>query len=474
MKNKKKPLIILFSCLAVLAVFAVCFWFFWLKDYLAAANATPVYVNSVASITGMNTGAVPRYSGIVEPQKVTKVEKDESKTVAQVLVTEGQEVHIGDPLFAYDTEEMQLSLKQAELELEGIANQISTLKNQKSTLEAEKKKASQDEQYSYTVQIQSVELQIKNEEYSSSVKKSEIDKLKASLENAQFLSEADGVIQEINLTPKTDATGQQLPFMSILSSGEFRIKGTVSELNISALYEGQPVVVHSRVNSEQTWPGTVESIDREPTENNNNNMYYYGMDSGEQSSKYTFYVLLDNLDGLMLGQHVYIEPDTGDNTAKTGLWLPASYIAHDDFGSYVWARDEKEKLEKRLVALGEYDSENDMYEIISGVTTLDYLAYPSENLTEGGPTTQDISQIGEDVIPEGGEGGSLDGIGGVTSLPDGLDDLPAEDGVDMPEIDGSLDGGVDIGVDGGGEDQAGVGDYDDPDAMIDPQPADIG
>ena len=29
-------------------------------------------------------------------------------------------------------------------------------------------------------------------------------------------------------------------------------------------------------------------------------------------------------------------------------------------------------------------------------------------------------------------------------------------------------------VQGGGEDQAGVGDYDDPDAMIDPQPADIG
>lgn len=465
MKNKKKPLIIVFSCVAVLAVFAVCFWFFWLKDYLAAANATPAYVNSVASITGMNTGAVPRYSGIVEPQKVTKVEKDESKTVAQVLVVEGQEVHIGDPLFAYDTEEMQLSLKQAELELEGIANQITTLQNQKSTLEAEKKKASQDEQYSYTVEIQSIELQIKNAEYDSSVKKSEIDKLKDSLENSQFLSEADGVIQEINLTPKTDATGQQLPFISILSSGEFRIKGTVSELNINALYEGQPVVVHSRI-SEETWPGTVESIDREPTQGQNNNTYYYGMDSGEQSSKYNFYVLLNNLDGLMLGQHVYIEPDTGDNTAKTGLWLPASYVAHDDFGSFVWARDEQEKLEKRMITLGEYDSENDMYEITSGLSTLDYLAYPSNSLIEGGPTTLDASlQFGEDEIPDSGDG-LIDGGDGLAALPEGFDSLEdsGEDLSDPPVDDSGMDGL---------EENLPAGDtYDDPGAIAEPAPGD--
>lgn len=465
MKNKRKPLIIILSCAAVLAAFAVCFWFFWLKDYLAAANATPVYVNSVASITGMNTGAVPRYSGVVEPQKITKVEKDESKTVAQVLVTEGQEVHIGDPLFAYDTEEMQLSLKQAELELEGIANQITTLQNQKSTLESEKKKASQDEQYSYTVQIQSVELQIKNEEYNSSVKKSEIDKLKDSLENSQFLSEADGVIQEINLTPKTDATGQQLPFMSILSSGEFRIKGTVSELNINALYEGQPVVVHSRV-SEATWPGTVESIDREPAQDNNNNMYY-GMDTGEQSSKYNFYVLLSNLDGLMLGQHVYIEPDTGDSAVKTGLWLPASYVAHDDFGSFVWARDEQEKLEKRMVTLGEYDSENDMYEITSGLSTMDYLAYPSSSLIEGGPTTLDASQQGgEDQITDGGDG-MMGGEDGLAALPEGLEGLDSGS-ASLPDepVDGSTDGA--------GGDLPAEGDYDDPTAMVEPVPEDAG
>ncbi|NBK77135.1 efflux RND transporter periplasmic adaptor subunit [bacterium D16-76] len=445
MKNKKKPLIIVLSSLAVLAVFAVCFWFFWLKDYLAAQNAAPAYVNSVSSITGMNAGAVPRYAGVVEPQKITKVNKDESKTVAQVLVTEGDEVHIGDPLFAYDTDEMQLSLKQAELELEGIANQITTLKNHKTTLEAEKKKASSDEQVSYTVQIQSVELEIKNAEYNSSVKKTEIDKLNHSLQNAQVLSEADGIIKEINMTPKTDATGQPAPFISILSSGEFRIKGTVSELNIGSIYEGQMVVVHSRVDEGQIWAGTVESIDREPSQDQNNSMMYYGgMDSGQQSSKYDFYVLLNNPEGLLLGQHVYIEPDTGESAVRTGLWLPASYVAHDDIGSFVWARDEKERLERRMVMLGEYDSDNDMYEIISGLSTLDYIAYPSDSLVVGGPTTMDASQQFEEgdmdpgidsMLPEGGEGFVEDGVvdvpgGNMEDIPDGGDDGLGTDDVE--------------------------------------------
>ena len=450
MKNRKKPVMIVLSCVAVLAVFAACFWFFWLKDYLTAQSAAPAYVNSVASITGMNTGAVPRYSGIVEPQKITKVNKDESKTVAQVLVSEGDEVHIGDALFSYDTDEMQLSLKQAELELEGISNQISTLQKQKTDLEALRKKAGEDEQYSYTVQIQSVELQIKNEEYNSSVKKSEIDKLNNSLQNAQVLSEADGIIQEINITPKTDATGQPAPFMSILSSGEFLIKGTVSELNINSLYEGQLVVVHSRVDAEQTWTGQVESIDREPAQNNNNNMYY-GMDSGESSSKYNFYVELNTPEGLLLGQHVYIEPDTGDSAIKTGLWLPASYVAHDDIGSFVWAMDENDKLERRVVTLGEYDSDNDMYEITSGLSTLDYIAYPSDKLVEGGPITMDASQQFDnedpgvdmdgsfdiDPMPMVPEGGMEDEAGGgEESIIEGEDDGAVIDGAETPDIGG--------------------------------------
>ncbi len=434
MKNKRKPVILTVSILGGLLAIACCIWFFWGKNALKAANSDPVYVNSVAAIAGLDTGSNPRYSGVVEPQTIYKVEKDETKTVSEVLVAEGEPVQVGTPLFRYDTEDMRLSLSEAQLDLERTTNLISTLKTQKSTLEAEQKKASKDDQYSYTVEIQSVELQIKTEEYNSSVKKGEIEKLQQSLNNAEVLSEAEGVIQEINTTPKTDSSGQPAPFISILSSGEYKIKGTVSELNYRNLFEGQAVVVYSRADSAVSWAGTVETIGTEPTQQNNNN-YYYGMDSGDKSSKYDFYVSLQNPEGLILGQHVYIEPDLGEPGKKEGIWLPAFYVAHDNAGSYVWARNDKDKLEKRTVTLGEYDTENDLYEIKSGLNQRDAIAYPEESLMEGMPTTQDNS--GQTAIP----GQDTGGAGAIPGEEDGIL-IPPEEGVLPADGDFSEDGGL--------------------------------
>lgn len=439
--GKKRTALIAVTVVVVLLLVAACVWFFWLKGYLAASNASPVYVASVASITGTGADTDPRYSGLVEPQQVTKVEKDETRTVAEVLVAEGDEVQVGTPLFRYDTDEIQLSIRQAELELEGIANQITSLKDQKKDLEAEKAKASKDEQYSYTVSIQSVEFSIKQQEIERSTKQSEIEKLKSSAENNQVLSEVEGTIQQINLTPKTDANGQNLPFMSILSSGDFRIKGTVTEQNINSIYEGQQVTIRSRVDSDSMWTGTIDSINYEPVQDNQN--MYYGGDQGEQSSKYNFYVMLSDLEGLILGQHVYIEPALGTGAQeRTGLWLPAMYIVTDkepseDSGAsgtvgYVWARDEDERLEKRQILLGQYDQGEDMYEIVSGLETKDYIAMPNDDLVPGGPTTTDAStQTGTDDMM-GGEvdpGAMGDGAGGDLFLPEGgAEPLEGEEG----------------------------------------------
>lgn len=51
------------------------------------------------------------------------------------------------------------------------------------------------------------------------------------------------------------------------------------------------------------------------TSESNDDMYMMGMSSSSDeqttSTSYPFYVELDSSDGLMLGQHVYIERDTG-------------------------------------------------------------------------------------------------------------------------------------------------------------------
>ena len=169
-------------------------------------------------------------------------------------------------------------------------------------------------------------------------------------------------------------------------------------------------MVYSRVDSSAQWSGIIETIETEPAQNNNNNVYYGGGDSGQQSSKYNFYVTLSSRDGLILGQHVYIQPDLGLDAMPEGLWLPAFYIAHDDTGSYVWAQSDRNTLEKRAVILGEYDSGNDRYQIESGVTEEDYIAAPQEGLEEGNPTTSDITKVPvEDPSVDGSVDGSADG-----------------------------------------------------------------
>ena len=71
---------------------------------------------------------------------------------------------------------------------------------------------------------------------------------------------------------------------------------------------------------------------------------------------------------LILGQHVYLEPDAGQAQTKEGLWLMEGYFVFDGDTAYAWVKDEKERLEKREVTLGEYDSELAEYQIVSGLT----------------------------------------------------------------------------------------------------------
>ena len=422
MKNRTKAILITLITIAVLAAVAAGVWFFWLKDELALANASPVYVNPVSSILGQDTGANPRYTGIVEPQEIYKVRKDDTKTVSEVLVRVGDEVKVGDLLFRYDNQSMALDLTQAEIDLESIADQIATYQRQLTDLRSKLAKASNDDQYAYTVQINALEVQIRRQEFESDKKKAEVDKLRESLTKTEVYSDVEGVVKEIN-DGSSGMTSDA--FISILSAGEYRVKGTVSELNVAALSVGQQVVVHSRIDSAALWTGTISSIDQEAAQEQENG-YYYGFNNGERSSKYYFYVKIDAPDGLILGQHVYIEPYTGPVISREGIWLPAIYVAHDEEGSYVWARGDNDKLEKRLILLGDYDETEDLYEIKDGLARTDLIAFPTEELKIGLPTTTDPSSV---LSP-----------GDVTILDPGMVDLPGQDPVPGEGVPSLTDG----------------------------------
>ena len=163
-------------------------------------------------------------------------------------------------------------------------------------------------------------------------------------------------------------------------------------MNASALTEGMAMRVRSRVDAERTWAGTLAGIDWEnPVKNDNNGTVYIsssGSDEMTQSSKYPFYIDLEDTEGLILGQHVYIEPDTGEEEqVPAGPMLPVYYVAYEEDGApYVWAEGSGGKLEKRSVTLGAMDDMMGTCEIVDGLDEDDYIAFPEEGLEEGRPT----------------------------------------------------------------------------------------
>lgn len=509
----KKKIGVVFGAVIFAAIVAIGIWYFF-GDGGRDSNDR-VYVEKVSTIMGTATGAQNRYSGVVQPQETVEINADADRTVGEILVSVGDVVEEGTPLFSYDTEELSMELEQAKLELENQDIEISSYENQISELEREKAQVPAEEQFEYTTEIQTLETQIKQAEFEKSSKELEIDKLQKQIDNSQVVSTASGTVKTINEDQSIEDGDGSSAFITILSVGEYRVKGTVNEQNIWMLSEGAEVIIRSRVDEEVTWTGTIESIDEdEPSGASQDTMYMEGEMGDETmvSSKYPFYVAMDDAEGLMLGQHVLIELDEGQTEEREGIWLFSSYLVFDetesgmsmsltegtesigglsfediaglaglagdnasisqedlgnladlaglddvdsledlegtesldgiqffddlesaedeeleedygydesieseedlgyeeDFGfedstempqemtpqsAYVWADDGTGHLEKRKVELGEYDEELDEYQILSGLTEEDYIAWPMEGLYEGVKTVTDMDEV---------------------------------------------------------------------------------
>lgn len=442
MELKKKKIIILAAgIVAALLLAAALLWFFVFRNSTPTNPDEMVQVVSVSDLTG-NSGAgmVTRFSGLVEPQKTLSIQKDSSKKVDELFVAVGQEVAVGDKLFNYDTEDLGLQLQEAQLQLDSLKNQISTLNQQIESLQKEKNNAPADDQLSYTLQIQSVQLEIRTAEYDISTKAKEIELLQKSIQNSDVVAEMAGVVKEINESG-TNADGSEAAFITILATGQYRVKATATEFSIMSLQEGMPIVVTSRVDNTQTWSGKIDKIEREPTSDNNNRggAYYGSEGSFTTASKYNFYVLLDSFDGLMLGQHVYVEPDYG-TTQRTGIWLPSFYLTTEDQTSYIWCANDNNRIEKREVSLGKYDENTDEYEILSGISYEDRIAAPTDNIKAGMYATGGMA----DGSMDGGMDGSTDG--GMDGSTDGAMDGSADDGMVDDGAEGGTMGGNDSGI----------------------------
>ena len=378
MKMKKWVALVLVLCM--LAAMTAC-----------GSDAGAVYVQSVADLASMG-GIAPgdRFSGLVVSENVSEIQKDSDKTIQELKVREGDDVKEGQELFSYDTEQLQLALDKQRLELEQLNVSIENYKEQIKDLEKDRDRVGAASKLQYTIEIQSISVDLKEAELNVKAKETEVKRSEELLANAVVVSPVTGRVQSISENG-TDNYGNPLPYITIQQAGSYRVKGILGELQRGGIMEGVRLKITSRTDESQCWYGTVALIDYEnPSQGSDYDMYYgNSADAMTASSKYPFYVELESTEGLILGQHVYLELDAGEEMPAGPAVSSAFFCYNEDGTMYVWA-ESKGKLEKRTVTVGEYNPMTDTYEILEGLTESDFIAFPdSELCVEGAPTTHE-------------------------------------------------------------------------------------
>lgn len=352
------------------------------------SKSSGVYVQSVKTLAGYG-GIAPgdRFGGIVVSENVAEINKDSDKTIGELFVREGDDVTEGQELFTYDTDQLQLNLDKQKLELEQLQISIESYKEQIADLEKTRDRVYESQKLQYTIQIQSLQLDLKEAELKLKAKETEVAQSENILQNATVFAPVSGRVQSVSENG-TDNYGNPLPYITIQQSGSYRIKGVLGELQRGGIMEGDRIRITSRTDDTVFWLGTVSLVDYESPYQGSPNDMYYGTQTDEMtsSSRYPFYVELDSTEGLLLGQHVYMEKYV-ETEMPTGVSIPSAFLCYaEDGSSYVWA-EKAGKLERRTVVLGDYNMMLDTYQVLEGLTEEDYIAFPDPELCQPGAST---------------------------------------------------------------------------------------
>lgn len=353
-----------------------------------------VPVVRVDSLTGAAL-AVDQFAGVVVSDSSVTVASESDKTIAELLVKEGEKVSAGQKLFSYDSDELELSLDKKELDQDRLEAEIKEIKAQIKDVEKELKKAKDDTKTQLNIQLRQLETELTQSTYDQEDLKTEISYIKKMLKNVHITSPVEGTVRTINPDNPDE-------YIIIQQAGAYRVKGLLNEMSMAnGLMEGSAVEIVSRLDPNVIWTGVVSLVDYENAEQNSfDSMYYGNSNSMTATSSYPFYVTLDSVDGLLLGQHVYIrmampKPD------QESVFLPQNYLMdvlyNNETGettATVWAVGPDGRLEKRTVVLGTFDAATGTYEILAGLDFSDYIADPSNPDCKEGAEISINGQIG--------------------------------------------------------------------------------
>lgn len=351
-----------------------------------SGSGEPVPVERVDTLASI-AAVTDQFAGVVVSDNSVTVAKEADKAVKELLVKEGQRVSEGQELFCYDSDQLQLTLDKQELEMDRLEAKIDDLKDQIKAVEKEiKKTKDSNTKTQLNIQLRQLEMELTTSSYEEEDLKTDIEYTKKMLKNVHIYSSITGTVRKID-----ESNPEQ--YITIQQSGAYRVKGRLNEMSMGmGVMEGAAVQIISRLDPSRSWTGTVELVDYENAQQNSYDTMNYGVagDGTNTTSSYPFYVALDSTDGLLLGQHVYIQLKS-DTVDPDMVYIPGNYLMDlkysDETGATTaaaWAVGEDGRLEKRAVTLGEYDIDTGCYQVLEGLEFTDYVADPANpNCREG-------------------------------------------------------------------------------------------
>lgn len=405
-------------------------WYAYTTYFAEAPQEGTVYVQSVSVITGVGpAGQKNRYSGVVEAKNIVKVDPDKDLTVKECFVSAGDKIVKGQRLFSYDVESMEIAFEQLQLDILGLENGIQTSETKVENLKAKLPRYAEFKKYEIQMSIQTEELEIRKKEYDLNGKRKQVEDMAKALENTVVYSPVTGKVRSVK---SSDGAGtqdyygdgsQSNAYITIVAGNDYCVKGTVSEQTIHTLQEGMAVRITSRVDDSR-WQGRIYKINTEEAKQSSSRYYYYD-GGGEQASKYEFFVELDSSEGLLMGQHVYIEPGVGDEEEGDGLLLPLYYVVDLEGAPFVYAADGENRIEKRPVTLGEVHEDSGTVAILEGLSFLDRIAFPDDTV-QVGMAVSETAYVPDDMGMDMSDFGAMD-------MPD-MPDMPEADMPDMMDV----------------------------------------
>ena len=206
------------------------------------------------------------------------------------------------------------------------------------------------------------------------------EKMRREVSEGTIISTVNGQVKSVGKIEEMIDTGT--PFLTVTSSEGFYLEGTVNEMDLEQITIGQVVSVMNMENGMMA-EAEITSISSFPTSDNNAS---WGVNPN--TSNYPFTAYLSNAEGFKNYQSVSITIESDAKTSSDALYIPLSYIREDDGESYVYIRDENDRLKKQTVEPGAM-----LYgyyqEIKNGLTMEAYITFPyGKDIKDGVKTVE--------------------------------------------------------------------------------------